>query len=252
MAVFTPPTVDGGLPEFAKFDKVDPTSGQNNVQSPEEAQRFYGWPYFRVRPARGLANWLARQTYRCLQYWHTVFWPEVEAFAVDATGKFEKLADAAVVDEVVLFHTSDLPANLTWWQDNASPGPITGKQSFGIRCVRMGGILFIHLPDFAVNSYVTRLNSSIGPTTFSYRLEADPDPLNLAACTALGFSNNSVGVIAGQQYYPQINYTIGKNSGVPYISIGGTFQIDRRVGFDTQVAVTQAVVTGGGKFFKGY
>jgi len=48
------------LPEWAKSDKIDPDSGENNVNSPTSAQKNFGYSSPKQYPARQAWNWLGR------------------------------------------------------------------------------------------------------------------------------------------------------------------------------------------------
>jgi len=61
------------LPKFADEDKVDATSGQNNVVEPEnDPHQRFGWD-FKEQPPRNFFNWLHRWTYRWIQWLNTSF-----------------------------------------------------------------------------------------------------------------------------------------------------------------------------------
>lgn len=64
MTILPPPTT---LPIWAVQDVVDPTSGQNNVQTPPDTAQQFGWG-FRQFPPRNWFNWLGRWTANWLSY----------------------------------------------------------------------------------------------------------------------------------------------------------------------------------------
>lgn len=71
-----PPAI---IPEFAKEDLTDPTTGLNNVLEPETDQKKWGWFPFRKRPGRRVMNWLHRHTYLNFDFVKNNFFPEVDA-----------------------------------------------------------------------------------------------------------------------------------------------------------------------------
>ena len=79
------------IPEFAKDDIVDLTSGKNNVQDPHPDQKSYGWFPFRKRPERGVMNWLHRHTYRCINFLQNSFYPACDAALEDLDGRVDWL-----------------------------------------------------------------------------------------------------------------------------------------------------------------
>jgi hypothetical protein len=54
------------LPEWAKEDKNDPLSGQDNVVPPPDEVKLEGWR-IGEKPNRQWWNWFNRQTYECLK-----------------------------------------------------------------------------------------------------------------------------------------------------------------------------------------
>lgn len=66
-------------PRFAIEDLVDPTSGVNNVVTPNTAFQNYGWHPFRMIPPRNIMNWIHRHTYFCINWLMDVFYPRVDA-----------------------------------------------------------------------------------------------------------------------------------------------------------------------------
>jgi hypothetical protein len=64
MPLLLPPDV---LPTWATQDLVDPTSGQNNVETPPDQAQQFGWS-FQQYPPRNWFNWLSRWTYNWLNY----------------------------------------------------------------------------------------------------------------------------------------------------------------------------------------
>ena len=55
------------LPEWAENDVVDPISGQNNVLEPPPEKKLEGWARLEY-PPRNWFNWLARYTWRWLNW----------------------------------------------------------------------------------------------------------------------------------------------------------------------------------------
>lgn len=55
------------LPKFAEQDIIDPTSGQLNVEEPDDLHKDYGWS-FKEKPPRQFFNWLHRCTYTWLKW----------------------------------------------------------------------------------------------------------------------------------------------------------------------------------------
>jgi len=55
------------FPRWATVDDTDPISGQQNVAEPPEERKDSGWVRHEVPPRQWL-NWLARQTFRALEY----------------------------------------------------------------------------------------------------------------------------------------------------------------------------------------
>jgi len=81
MAITSKPT---DVPEFARNDVVDPTTGQNNVVEPPESKKDSGWSYLE-KPPRNWFNWLHRLTYLWIDYFNQFF---------SSTGQFK-------VDEII-------------------------------------------------------------------------------------------------------------------------------------------------------
>lgn len=62
--VLNPPDI---FPLWAENDQVDPTSKQNNVETPPAEKQLYGWD-FKDYPVRNWANWLGRYTSKWIKY----------------------------------------------------------------------------------------------------------------------------------------------------------------------------------------
>lgn len=66
------------LPEHAKSNLVDPSSGKNNVIEAPVDQKEYGFYPVGKKPNRSYTNWLFRQTYRYLLWLKETFFVEVD------------------------------------------------------------------------------------------------------------------------------------------------------------------------------
>jgi hypothetical protein len=60
------------VPEFAKNDIVDPSTGQNNVAEPPTSKKNAGWAW-QEKPARNWMNWLHRKTYQWIDYFNQYY-----------------------------------------------------------------------------------------------------------------------------------------------------------------------------------
>lgn len=69
-------------PMWAASNRVDATSGQNNVTTPPLEKQTYGWN-FKEKPPRNWFNWLGRYTYLWIQWLDQ---QEAQSITVDNAG----------------------------------------------------------------------------------------------------------------------------------------------------------------------
>jgi len=88
--IFPDPPAD--LPEFARTDQIDPTTGENNVVEASATQKLFGWIPFRKRPERNVMNWLHRLTYEQQNYVVNSLFPSLDGWADSAQNAINSLS----------------------------------------------------------------------------------------------------------------------------------------------------------------
>ena len=81
------------LPEWAENDVIDSISGQNNVLEPPTEKKLEGWARLEF-PPRNWFNWLARYTYRWLNWFKQ---QEEQAVITDGNGVGLFATDSALI-----------------------------------------------------------------------------------------------------------------------------------------------------------
>lgn len=161
------------LPRWATDDVVNPTSGQNNVDTPSAAQMDLGWD-FKQKPPRQFFNYLARYTHDWCEY------------VDDTIDQPVKEASDVIFNDIRptgnIFGTSG-----QYWQNNAAiigsalqadsgnilavAGDVKatlGDLILGVGNVRAGGEIGTDFTDYTSSSVITGI-TSIAFKTVKYR-----------------------------------------------------------------------------------
>jgi hypothetical protein len=156
---FTRPTE---FPAWATSDQVNPTSGQNNVVTPDAAHKTFGWD-FKEKPPRQYFNWLGRLQYE----WSLWFDQEVNRIGSGFTTTTPTVDSGPTGSEV----SSGTPRRFTI-KRFAAGSVYTSGMGFGMVAFRMNALmsgdeayLTIEIPEPETNgSYVPKGSIDVGST----------------------------------------------------------------------------------------